>query len=75
MEPPMDADTRRENLDQITEKIIGCCYTVISTLGSGFLEKVYENALAHEIRKIGLSVVQQHPVKVIYDEVEVGDYF
>jgi len=70
----MDADTRREQLDQTTEKIIGCCYAVISILGSGFLEKVYENALSHEIRKTGLKAVQQHPVKVIYDGVDVGDY-
>ncbi|MFA7060001.1 MAG: GxxExxY protein [Pedobacter sp.] len=70
----MDTDSQREILDQTTEIIIGCCYAVISKLGSGFLEKVYENALAHEIRKIGLKVVQQQPVKVIYDGVEVGDY-
>ena len=70
----MNADTRRELLDQTTEKIIGCCYTVISILGSGFLEKVYENALAHEIRKTGLTAVQQHPVKVMYDGVAVGEY-
>ena len=74
MEPPMDADTRRELLDQTTERIIGCCYSVISNLGSGFLEKVYENALAHEIRKIGLTAVQQYPIKVMYDGIEVGDY-
>jgi GxxExxY protein len=74
MEPQMDADTRREILDQTTEKIIGCCYTVTSILGSGFLEKVYENALSHEIRKTGLTVLTQHPVKVMYDGVEVGDY-
>lgn len=74
MEPPMDADARRENLDHITETIIGCCYTVISALGSGFLEKVYENALGHEIRKTGMKALQQYPVKVIYDGVEVGDY-
>ena len=70
----MKSDTYRELLDQTTEKIIGCCYTVISILGSGFLEKVYENALAHEIKKAGLTVVHQHPVKVIYDGAEVGDY-
>jgi GxxExxY protein len=74
MEPLMNAETRREKFDQTTEKIIGCCYTVISILGSGFLEKVYENALAHEIRKTGMTVVQQHPVKVIYDGLEVGDF-
>ena len=70
----MDHDTRREILDQKTEMIIGCCYTVISALGSGFLEKVYENALSHEVRKTGMKAVQQHPIKVIYDGVAVGDY-
>lgn len=58
----------------VTEKIIGCAYTVANTLGSGFLEKVYENALAHEMRKAGLSVQQQFNVDVYYDSVRVGDY-
>ena len=70
----MDADKRREGLDLLTEKIIGCCYTVATTLGSGFLEKVYENALGHELRKSGMTAVQQYPTKVIYDNIEVGDY-
>ena len=70
----MNTDERKEKLDQITETIIGCCYTVISKLGSGFLEKVYENALCHEIRKTEMKALQQYPVKVIYDGVEVGDY-
>ena len=61
-------------LDQITEKIIGCAFTVSNTLGTGFLEKVYENALAHEIRNSGLSVKQQYPIHVYYDEQLVGDY-
>ena len=46
-----------------------------NALGSGFLEKVYENALAHEIRKSGLIVAQQHPVSVRYDGIIVGDFF
>ncbi len=70
----MSTDKRREKLDLITEKIIGCCFTVATALGNGFLEKVYENALAHELQKSGLQVSQQHPVKVMYDYVEVGDY-
>lgn len=70
----MNTDERREKFDQITEKIIGCCYTVATALGNGFLEKVYENALAHELKKSGFRVLQQHPVKVMYDDVEVGDY-
>ena len=70
----MNADGRREKLDLITEKIIGCCYTVSTSLGGGFLEKVYENALTHELRKSGLQAAQQYPVKVFYDGTEVGDY-
>jgi GxxExxY protein len=69
----MDAD-RRRSLDSITERIIGCAYTVGNTLGNGFLEKVYENALAHELRKAGLSVEQQRTLQVRYDGVVVGDY-
>ena len=43
---------------------------------NGHLEKAYENALAHRLRKLGLDVQQQHPVKV-YDEdgTEIGDYY
>jgi GxxExxY protein len=43
-------------------------------LGAGFLEKVYENALAHELRKAGLKVAQQQHLAVVYDGVVVGDY-
>jgi GxxExxY protein len=67
-------DTDLDKINQITEKIIGCAYTVSNTLGNGFLEKVYENALSHEIKKVGFKVIQQHEVKVYYDSVEVGKY-
>jgi GxxExxY protein len=60
--------------EAVTEKIIGCAFAVANTLGSGFLEKVYENALARELRKAGLSVQQQFSVDVYYDSVRVGDY-
>ena len=63
-----------EELNPITEKIIGCAFKVGSTLGVGFLEKVYENALVHELRKIGLKVEQQKPITVYYDGVEVGHF-
>ena len=58
----------------ITEKIIGCGFRVSNGLGHGFLEKVYENSLVHDMRKSGLMVVQQQPLKVTYDGVIVGDY-
>ncbi|AFZ12403.1 hypothetical protein Cri9333_1511 [Crinalium epipsammum PCC 9333] len=70
----MDADERRWELNQITEMIIGCAFKVSNALGCGFLEKVYENALAHELRKAGLKVVQQYPIKVYYDGIIVGNY-
>ena len=74
MEPPMNADERRLDLDQITEKIIGCAQQVSNVLGCGFLEKVYENALVLELRKTGLDVRQQHDAAVYYDAQVVGQY-
>jgi len=90
LKPPMDADGRAQmgkddihNLNKnteetesgsITQAIIGCAYKVANTLGSGFLEKVYENALFYEIQKAGLSVQQQYPLKVRYEGIVVGDY-
>ena len=70
----MNADKRRLELDALTEKIIGCAFTVSNTLGCGFLEKVYANALAHEFRKCGIKFSQQYPIQVRYDGVIVGDY-
>jgi GxxExxY protein len=46
----------------------------MNALGHGFLEKVYENALAHELRKWGLKVEQQVRLTVYYDGVVVGEY-
>ena len=54
----VNSDNEKIPLNKITEKIIGCSCTVSNILGSGFLEKVYENALAQEIGKTGLKVLQ-----------------
>jgi GxxExxY protein len=48
---------------------------MLNTLGAGFLEKVYENALAHELRKAGLDVMQQRGLTVTYDGIAVGQCF
>ena len=64
-----------ELLNAVTERVIGCAYRVANTLGCGFLEKVYENALAHELRKAGVSFTQQEPLPVLYDGIVVGDFF
>jgi GxxExxY protein len=61
-------------MNQITEKIIGCAFTVGNKLGCGFLEKVYENALVHELRKSGLRVKQQFEINIYYDGIIVGEY-
>ena len=63
-----------DNLNKLSEKAIGCAFKVHNALGCGFLEKVYENALVHELRKNTLSVEQQKPVKVMYDGIVVGEY-
>ena len=60
---------------QITEKILRAFYDVYNELGYGFLEKVYENALVHELRKMELNVSQQRPTNVYYDNVLVGEFF
>ena len=70
----MDTDERRLRLDQITEKIIGCVHQVSNILGPGFLEKVYENALAVELGLAGLRVTQQQRIEVHYREILVGDF-
>ena len=54
--------------------IIGCAFRVMNGLGAGFAEKVYENALAHELRKAGLAVVQQQAIAVHYDGIVAGEY-
>jgi GxxExxY protein len=64
----------RAELNQTTEKVIGCVHRVSNTLGSGFLEKVYENALVIELRNAGLLVEQQHSIKVLYNGSTVGDF-
>jgi GxxExxY protein len=59
----------------LSEKIIMAFYNVYNTLGYGFLEKVYENALMIEFERIGLSVKAQWPIQVLYAGEIVGEYF
>jgi GxxExxY protein len=61
--------------DDLTHTIIGCAYKVHNTLGPGFLEKVYENALRIELEKAGFRVKQQEPINVMYDGQFVGEYY
>jgi GxxExxY protein len=58
-----------------SKQIIACAYKVFNTLGSGYLEKVYENALKIELTKQGFNVEQQYPIPVYYDDEMVGDFY
>lgn len=59
----------------ITEKIIEAFYKVYNTLGYGFLERVYENAMRIELTRMNLKVESQKNIKVHYSGYQVGDYF
>jgi GxxExxY protein len=59
---------------ELTEKILGAAFKVQNTLGAGFLEKVYENALSIELRKVGLEVESQKAFQVRYEGNIVGEY-
>jgi GxxExxY protein len=61
--------------EALTKQIIGLAYKVHNTLGVGFLEKVYENALKIELEKAGLAVKQQEPINVYYEGQMVGEYY
>lgn len=60
--------------DPITSKIIAAAYKVHNTLGFGFVEKVYENAMVIELPKHSLAVAQQALLTVYYDEQVVGEF-
>ena len=71
----MDADEERAKLNEITEKVISAAYEVGNELGSGFLEKVYENAMCAELTERGVSFRQQAPIDVNFKGRNVGEYF
>lgn len=61
--------------EDLTKTIIKCFYRVYNTLGYGFLERVYENALVYELTKNNLKVKRQYPISVFYENTLVGEYF
>ena len=70
----MTADTADFKYADLAERTVGAALKVPGTLGYGFAEKVYENALAFELRVDGLEAVQQVPVDVRYKGQVVGEY-
>jgi GxxExxY protein len=61
--------------EEITSQVIAAFYAVYNTLGYGFLEKVYENALLLELQKRGVKAHRQIPIQVRYEGVVIGQYF
>ena len=70
----MNADVERVQANDISSRVIECAFRVSNTLGAGFLEKVYENALAVEFRRSGLEFNQQPSYHVRYLGEIVGEY-
>ena len=60
---------------ELSSEILKAFFNVYNTLGFGFLEKVYENAMMIELSKLGLQCSQQQHIDVFYDAEKVGDYF
>ncbi len=59
----------------LTDLIIKAFYNVYNKLGYGFLEKVYENGMMIELKRLGLNAEKQKQLKVFYDEFEIGEYY
>ncbi len=60
--------------DDLIKVIVGVFYDVYNALGSGFLEKVYENAIANEFEKVGVKFRRQCPIKIGFRGQIIGDY-
>jgi GxxExxY protein len=73
MNTDQEKDLRPDH-DPLTELVIGLVFKVANSLGSGFLEKVYENALSIELHDAGLAFEQQVPITVSYHNQVVGSY-
>jgi GxxExxY protein len=61
--------------EDLTRKVIGCAYEVYKKLGFGFLESVYRKAMVIEIKTSGLQIQQERPLKVLYRDQVVGNFF
>ena len=60
---------------ELSSKILNCAFTVHDTLGCGFLEKVYENALIVELKNRKIEVKTQQEFNIIYHDIKIGKYF
>jgi GxxExxY protein len=67
-------NTEQQAIDEITRSIIGCAMKVHGKLGAGFLETVYQNAMKIELHRAGHRVECERSIKVLYEDIVVGDY-
>ena len=72
--PQINADERRYKYSELTEQIIGVFYDVYNELGFGFLEKVYEEAMAVALKERGINFQQQVPIPVWFNGQVIGYY-
>ena len=71
----MNTDYDDSKHKELTEKIIKIFYKVYNTLGYGFLERIYENAMMIELKREDIPVFSQYAIKVFYEDEIVGEYF
>lgn len=69
----MDFKELSEEEEKIGKAIVNSAFKVHSELGPGLLEKVYEVCLAHELRKLNLSVARQIEIPIQYDGIVFDD--
>ena len=78
LDNPMATETRRhrevQDLNVLTEQIIGCAIEVHRTLGPGLLESIYEKALCYELETKKIVHVQQAPIPILYKGQSLGDF-
>ena len=70
----MNADQERLLHSDLTDRVLQAFYDVYNTLGSGFLESVYENALVIRLRDDGIVALQQAAIAVYYRDTIVGEF-
>ena len=71
----MNTDYQDIKYKELTEKIIKIFYKIYNTLGYGFLEKVYENAMMIEFKREDIPAYSQYAIKVFYEDEIIGEYF
>jgi len=71
----VNTDYKDSKYKELTEKIIKIFYKVYNTLGYGFLERIYENAMMIELKREDIPAFSQYAIKVFYEDEIVGEYF